>query len=116
MIDETKENREKRILDYFTEKKKIPKGYRREMIIIEDKAYSLSIKESTILGVKKSWEDLVPAPVKTRSGEELPPGTLPEGIFFAQGLTPRILVENGRMVAVELLRDLDDVPIPDKRD
>lgn len=107
MSDETLEEREKRILDYFTKKKTIPAGYKRAAIILEDKFLSATTKGTSILGHKTFTESLELAKVVSRDGTPVgPPGTLPEGIFFAKGTTPRILVENGRMVAVELLQEI----------
>ncbi|MHA1368842.1 MAG: hypothetical protein ACTSRA_03855, partial [Promethearchaeota archaeon] len=71
---------------------KIPAGYQREMIIIGNSAYSVSVKEQVFLGKKKVEKTLEPI------------GSLPEGVFFADGYAPRVLVENGMVLAIEFLK------------
>ncbi|TFG20901.1 MAG: hypothetical protein EU530_01750 [Promethearchaeota archaeon] len=70
----------------------IPEGYEREMIIIGNSAYSIVEKKSSFLGetkVDKIMEKI---------------GSLPEGLFFAQGYAPRVLCENQKVVAIEFLK------------
>jgi len=70
----------------------IPEGYEREMIIIGNYAYSIVEKKSSFLGetkVDKIMEKI---------------GSLPEGLFFAQGYAPRVLCENQKVVAIEFLK------------
>lgn len=71
---------------------KIPAGYQREMIIIGNSAFSVSVKEQVFLGKKKVEKTLEPI------------GSLPEGVFFADGYAPRVLVENGKVLAIEFLK------------
>jgi hypothetical protein len=71
---------------------KIPEGYQREMVIIGNSAYSVSVKEQVFLGKKKIERTLEPI------------GSLPEGVFFADGYSPRVLVENGVVLAIEFLK------------
>ncbi|MHA1684692.1 MAG: hypothetical protein ACTSUE_27385 [Promethearchaeota archaeon] len=71
---------------------KIPEGYQREMIIIGNAAYSFAVKEQVFLGKKKVERSLEPI------------GSLPEGVFFADGYAPRVLVENGIVLAIEFLK------------
>ncbi|MBD3188987.1 hypothetical protein GF325_19325 [Candidatus Bathyarchaeota archaeon] len=71
---------------------KVPEGYQREMIIIGNTAYSISKKEQIFLGKKKVEKTLEPI------------GSLPEGVFFADGYAPRVLVENGVVLAIEFLK------------
>lgn len=71
---------------------KIPEGYQREMVIIGNSAYSVSVKEQVFLGKKKVERTLEPI------------GSLPEGVFFADGYSPRVLVENGVVLAIEFLK------------
>ncbi|MHA1847141.1 MAG: hypothetical protein ACTSYS_08795 [Promethearchaeota archaeon] len=71
---------------------KVPEGYQREMVIIGNSAYSISVKEQTFLGKKKVEKTLEPI------------GSLPEGVFFADGYAPRVLVENGIVLAIEFLK------------
>ena len=70
----------------------VPDGYEREMIIIGNSAYSIVEKKSSFLGetkVDKIMEKI---------------GSLPEGLFFAQGYAPRVLCENQKVVAIEFLK------------
>ena len=71
---------------------KIPEGYEREMIIIGNHAYSVVEKVKTFLGEKQVEKAI----------EEI--GTIPEGIFFAQNYSPRILSESGKILAIEFLK------------
>ncbi|TFG02664.1 MAG: hypothetical protein EU539_12900 [Promethearchaeota archaeon] len=71
---------------------KIPDGYERELIIIGNHAYSVVEKVQTFLG-KKQIEKVI---------EEV--GSIPEGIFFAEGYSPRVLSENGKILAIEFLK------------
>ena len=70
----------------------IPDGYEREMVIMGDKAYSVAEKVQTFLGKKQVEKVLEPI------------SSLPEGIFFAEGYIPRVLVEDKIVVAVEFLK------------
>jgi hypothetical protein len=70
----------------------IPVGYERELIIIGNHAYSVVEKVQTFLGQKKV-EKVV---------EQV--GSIPEGIFFAEGYSPRVLSENGKILAIEFLK------------
>lgn len=72
----------------------IPEGYEREMIIIGNQAYSIVEKHSNVFGetkVEKKMEKI---------------GSLPEGLFFAQGYAPRVLCENQKVVAIEFLKKM----------
>ncbi len=71
---------------------KVPEGFIREMVIIGNSAYSVSVKEQVFLGKKKIERTLEPI------------GSLPEGVFFADGYSPRVLVENGVVLAIEFLK------------
>jgi len=70
----------------------IPQGYERELIIIGNHAYSVVEKVQTFLGQKKV-EKVV---------EQV--GSIPEGVFFAEGYSPRVLSENGQILAIEFLK------------
>ena len=70
----------------------IPAGYERELIIIGNHAYSIVEKVQTFLGKKQTSKEI----------EQV--GSIPEGIFFAEGYSPRVLSENGKIVAVEFLK------------
>jgi len=71
---------------------KIPEGYERELIIIGNHAYAIVEKVKTFLG-KTETEKAI---------EEV--GSIPEGVFFAEGYSPRVLSENGKIVAIEFLK------------
>ncbi|MFX0101680.1 MAG: hypothetical protein ACFFCS_19100 [Candidatus Hodarchaeota archaeon] len=73
-----------------------PPGYNREMIIIGAIAFSVSIKEQIFLGKKKIEKTFEPI------------GNLPEGVFFEEGYVPRVLVENGKTIAIEFLKKLEE--------
>ncbi|TFF97410.1 MAG: hypothetical protein EU540_08860 [Promethearchaeota archaeon] len=70
----------------------IPDGYERELIIIGNHAYSVVEKVTTFLGEKQVEKKI----------EEV--GSIPEGVFFAEGYSPRVLSENGKVVAIEFLK------------
>ncbi len=72
---------------------KIPEGYERELIIIGNHAYAVVEKVQTFLG-KRKVEKVI---------EQV--GSIPEGIFFAEGYSPRVLSENGKIVAIEFLKN-----------
>ncbi|TXT65691.1 MAG: hypothetical protein BAJALOKI1v1_390011 [Promethearchaeota archaeon] len=74
------------------EEHELPPGFERELIIIGNHAYSVVEKVQTFLG-KKQVEKVM---------EKV--GTIPEGIFFAQDYSPRILSENGQIIAIEFLK------------
>jgi hypothetical protein len=70
----------------------IPDGYEREMVIMGDTAYSVAEKVQTFLGKKQVERVLEPI------------SSLPEGIFLANDYTPRVLVQNQTVVAIEFLK------------
>jgi hypothetical protein len=71
---------------------KIPDGFERELIIIGDHAYSVVEKVQTFLGKKQVTKEISRV------------GAIPEGVFFAEDYSPRVLSENGRILAVEFLK------------
>lgn len=71
---------------------KIPEGFERELIIIGDHAYSVVEKVQTFLGKKQVTKEISKV------------GTVPEGVFFAEDYSPRILSENGKILAIEFLK------------
>jgi len=70
----------------------MPEGYEREMVIMGDTAYSVAEKVQTFLGKKQIEHVLEPI------------STLPEGVFFAEGYVPRVLVQGKIVVAIEFLK------------
>ena len=77
---------------------KIPDGFERELIIIGNHAYSVVEKVQTFLG-KKQIERVM---------EKV--GSIPEGVFFAEGYCPRVLSENGKIIAIEFLKRMGNAP------
>jgi len=71
---------------------KIPDGFERELIIIGDHAYSVVEKVQNFLGKKKVTKEISRV------------GAIPEGVFFAEDYSPRVLSENGKILAVEFLK------------
>ncbi|MHA1803017.1 MAG: hypothetical protein ACTSU4_00610 [Promethearchaeota archaeon] len=69
-----------------------PQGYERELIIIGNHAYAVVEKVQTFLGEKKVEKVI----------ERV--GSIPEGIFFAENYTPRLLTEGGKIIAIEFLK------------
>ena len=90
MPDQTQVNFE--VIMQKLEEITIPPGYERELIIIGNHAYSVVEKVQTFLGQKKV-EKVV---------ERV--GSIPEGVFFAEGYSPRVLSENGQILAIEFLK------------
>jgi translation initiation factor IF-2 len=71
---------------------KIPDGFERELIIIADHAYSVVEKVQNFLGKKEVTKEISRV------------GAIPEGVFFAEDYSPRILSENGKILAIEFLK------------
>lgn len=80
-----------KIIDILDEDE-IPDGFEREMVIIGDTSYSVTEKVQSFLGKKTIEHQLEPI------------STLPEGVFFAEGYVPRVLVQDQTVVAIEFLR------------
>ena len=72
----------------------IPAGYMRELVIIGDKSYSVTEKVQTFFGTKSIEVKLEPV------------DSLPEGVFFAEGYVPRVLVQDKQVIAIEFLKKL----------
>ncbi len=71
---------------------KMPDGFERELIIIGNHAYSVVEKVQTFLGEKQVTKEISKV------------GSVPEGIYFAEDYSPRILSENGKILAIEFLK------------
>jgi len=72
----------------------LPEGYEREGIIIPPVFFAVTEKRVMVLGkevVKKEIE-------KAKD--------LPEGFIFSEQYTPRIYIEGGKVVAVEILKKI----------
>ena len=70
----------------------MPPGFERELIIIGNHAYSVVEKISAFLGEKQITKEISRV------------GAIPEGVFFAEDYSPRILSENGKIIAIEFLK------------
>jgi hypothetical protein len=70
----------------------MPSGFERELIIIGNHAYSVVEKVQQFLGKKQVTKEISKV------------GAIPEGIFFAESYAPRILSENGKILAIEFLK------------
>ena len=77
----------------------MPAGYERELIIIGNHAYSVVEKIQQFLGKKQVSKEISKV------------GNIPEGIFFAEKYAPRILSEDGKILAVEFLKRTDQSDI-----
>jgi len=70
----------------------MPPGFERELIIIGNHAYSIVEKVQQFLGKKQVTKEISKV------------GAIPEGVFFAADYAPRILSENGKIIAIEFLK------------
>ncbi|MFX0067517.1 MAG: hypothetical protein ACFE7I_00355 [Candidatus Hodarchaeota archaeon] len=84
------------------ERVEIPRGYERELVIVGNEVYAITEYRTIFLGEKKVETKLEKA------------SKLPEGIFFAEGYTPRVIVDKGRVLAVEFLKTGKGVEVPVK--
>ncbi|UCC20273.1 MAG: hypothetical protein JSV62_03015 [Promethearchaeota archaeon] len=78
----------------------MPPGFERELIIIGNHAYSIVEKVQQFLGEKQVTKEISKV------------GAIPEGIFFAEDYSPRILSENGKIIAIEFLKRTGAVSKP----
>jgi hypothetical protein len=73
-----------------------PPGYSRELVIIGQEVFTSVDRTVTFLGKTQTTSQLE----RTR--------TIPDGPFFGGEYTPRILVEDGRVLATEFLKKSDE--------
>jgi len=71
----------------------VPKGFERELIVIGHDMFAVSVSKTRVFGKEKT---------EYKVGKVTNP--LEDGIFLAEGYTPRVIVENGRVLAVEFLK------------
>jgi len=69
-----------------------PAGYTREGIIIPPDYYAVIEKKATIMGKETIKRDIEKAE------------GLPQGFIFSDDYTPRILIEQGKVLAIEILK------------
>lgn len=70
-----------------------PKGFERELIVIGHNMFAVSVSKTRVFGKEK---------VEYKVGKVTNP--IEDGIFLAEEYTPRVIVENGRVLAVEFLK------------
>jgi len=70
-------------------------GYLRELVIIGHDCYAVSEKSVRFLGEERVERQL----------ERMTSTSMPEGVFFAEEYTPRIIVEEGKVVAIEFWKE-----------
>jgi len=71
---------------------KMPSGFERELIIIGNQVYSVVEKVQQFLGEKQITKEISKV------------GAIPEGIFFSENYSPRIISKNGKTLAIEFLK------------
>jgi hypothetical protein len=70
-----------------------PKGFERELIVIGHNMFAVSVSKTRVFGKEK---------VEYKVGKVTNP--IEDGIFLAEEYTPRVIIENGRVLAVEFLK------------
>ncbi len=73
-----------------------PEGYRRELLIVYNQLYTVTERRTSIFGQEKIERklELVKDP--------------PEGTFMAEGFVPRVIVKDGKVLGIELLKGTPD--------
>ncbi|MEM2108979.1 MAG: hypothetical protein QW327_00580 [Candidatus Odinarchaeota archaeon] len=80
----------------------LPRGFERELVIVGNNIYTVSEHTVHFLGQKQIKKRLEKAPL----------GTVPEGVFLAEDYTPRVIVNNGAVMAIEFLKKMEAVEVP----
>jgi hypothetical protein len=73
-----------------------PEGYHRELVIVFNDLYTVAEHKTTVFGKEK---------VERRIERVKDP---PEGTFMAEGFIPRVIVKEGRVLGIELLKGTPD--------
>jgi hypothetical protein len=73
-----------------------PEGYRRELVIVYNDLYTVAEHKISVFGQEK---------VERRIEKVRDP---PEGTFMAEGFIPRVIVKDGRVLGIELLKGTPD--------
>ncbi len=73
-----------------------PKGYKRELLIIYNELYTVAEHKLSVFGQEK---------IERRFEKVKDP---PEGTFMAEGFIPRVIVKDGRVLGIELLKGTPD--------
>jgi hypothetical protein len=71
-------------------------GFRREFVLIGFDAFGITEESTSVLGKT----------TKTRKLQRI--DSLPEGTVFAQGYTPRVVIKDGQVLAIEFLKHLEE--------
>jgi hypothetical protein len=71
-------------------------GFRREFVLIGFDAFGITEESTSVLGKT----------TKTRKLQRI--DSLPEGTVFAQGYTPRVVIKEGQVLAIEFLKSLEE--------
>ncbi len=74
----------------------VPPGYKREVVIIGENIYAITERQRSFFGKVSAERDI----------EQLVDP--PEGTFFATDYTPRVIIENGEILAIEFLKGEPD--------
>ena len=73
-----------------------PEGYQRELVIVYNDLYTVAEHKTAVFGQEK---------VERRIEKVKDP---PEGSFMAEGFIPRVIVKDGRVLGIELLKGTPD--------
>lgn len=80
----------------------LPRGFERELVIVGNNVYTVTEHTIYFLGKKQIKKKLEKAPL----------GTVPEGVFLAEDYVPRVIVNNGSVMAIEFLKKMESIEIP----
>lgn len=73
-----------------------PEGYQRELVIVYNDLYTVAEHKTSVFGQEK---------IERRIEKVNDP---PEGTFMAEGFIPRVIVKDGRVLGIELLKGTPD--------
>jgi len=73
-----------------------PEGYQRELVIVYNDLYTVAEHKTAVFGQEK---------IERRIEKVKDP---PEGTFMAEGFVPRVIVKDGRVLGIELLKGTPD--------
>ncbi len=78
------------------EEEKAPEGYQRELLIVYNEIYTVAEHKLSVFGQEK---------IERKFEKVKDP---PEGTFMAEGFIPRVIVKDGRVLGIELLKGTPD--------
>ncbi|MCK5390427.1 MAG: hypothetical protein KAJ36_08045, partial [Candidatus Thorarchaeota archaeon] len=73
-----------------------PEGYQRELVIVYNDLYTVAEHKTAVFGQEK---------IERRIEKVKDP---PEGTFMAEGFIPRVIVKDGKVLGIELLKGSPD--------